>query len=796
MSVSLLDYVFSVSVGFSGGVMAAWAYSEFRCVAPIPSSDSAQQAPFHKPKSRQHFDQSDLSNSCRLNHALHVRMNSRSRDSQATGAGCRRSHVSCDNSDSKAKIWPKRSVNFSNRTLFNTGWNDVYFSSKNSTAAPLVDSYTSSSSEDEELPETPSNQPPSSEPPSLTAIPTELLLSFYLGCHPNPWDKLNENLAQLRRFCTPEQKKGLWDDYQRSLNESIKSADENEIPTFILRRLSVLHINKAYSRATGFFSGRSETLTMFNISPKSALNKIANALPKMISNRYVDTFTMMNYQVYTASGKMLDIVLHVTIKRDVFGLFMFFILRGIFHHEEGKEGEVAAYDREGKLVDLDEIKTLVHKYNAIDIICSQYGCSVHSSIKMWNNGSWGKRAHPKFISTFMTPFQCSNGSKENSPIFRSGRKSSGRHINCGNQYLRMATQTQSFNPVRLRQRIACAGCRKSHVSCDTCKRVSLCWGEHAGLSLVLESKDVDCNVRRSDGPYMQDPSSDSSEEMMDELFLGWESIRTQLGESPAMKSPTVTSPSTSTATLFSSSMNAFNMAPVPDRYDGPSYKEQSVTSKTSDGNNSSMSEPPSLAAYDTYISLRFKNMVGIGIEEEWKEISKTMSQLRDFCTPEQKKGLWDDYQNSLNESIKSADEIQIPTVIWRRHLILYINKAYSQTTGFPQGDPSESLTIFQMAPKSSIALITKAIPKIIMRTHIERFTIMNWETYHANGSTSFMALHVTAKRDVFGQLKYFVGHGISHHAPVEQCGLVAYDDRGRTVDLGEIGEIISIQRRG
>ncbi|PRP85301.1 hypothetical protein PROFUN_06903 [Planoprotostelium fungivorum] len=308
------------------------------------------------------------------------------------GAGCRKSHISCDRSarpcarcvrrgipceevsrharedelDSsepsnistdRAPIRPRsRSTDDFNQyeTFPDLGfpsynWNNIDFLSDTSPGSTLSTSSNplklSSDISD------PMDPPTCDPPPSLTTIETDVLDPFepYLQ-HPNPWERINNTISQLRDFCTPEQKRRLWEDYRNSLSASIRSADDLQIPTLIHRRHNILYINKAYSQATGFPEGEpGDTLTVFQLSPKPALSVFINALPQLISNRYIKTFSITNFRVYDSRGNTLGVMLYVTIKRDIFGLFKFFVAHGIFHHGDLNQQEITAFDAEGKL---------------------------------------------------------------------------------------------------------------------------------------------------------------------------------------------------------------------------------------------------------------------------------------------------------------------------------------------------------------------------------------------------------------------------------------------------------------
>ncbi|PRP87449.1 hypothetical protein PROFUN_00660 [Planoprotostelium fungivorum] len=286
-----------------------------------------------------------------------------------------------------------------------------------------------------------------------------------------------------------------------------------------------------------------------------------------------------------------------------------------------------------------------------------------------------------------------------------------------------------------------AACRKVHTSCDKCEelfaRSRLKSSQHDLVHVASEEKYL-VKSHRYDNPSQRESNNHQSDQVMDELFLDWDFRSVLL---PA------------TDAFFSSSNRGTNSS-------------EPLSSPPGSLDPSIVPDPPSLASIEREEFNKVTHGVGLTCEPVWREYNKTVTQLRDFCTSKQKKQLWDEYRNGLNESIKSADDIQ----------------AYAEATGFPQGDPGDHLTIFEMSPKQALVDVIKFIPTLITTRQIEKFSIMNYEVSCVDGKVARMAMHVTVKRDVFGLINYFVAHGIFHHdhtSPLQPQLIAAYDGQGK-----------------
>ncbi|PRP85418.1 tyramine oxidase [Planoprotostelium fungivorum] len=302
---------------------------------------------------------------------------------------------------------------------------------------------------------------------------------------------------------------------------------------------------------------------------------------------------------------------------------------------------------------------------------------------------------------------------------------------------------------------------------------------------VVTQKGIPCEEptigrprKRTDDPYVSSITAvDPTLELMNELFTTWETP-----SPPSSDDVHVTQDQMSSSPL-QSPLDPSSVSSRSHVDDHPIQSDQDIAAEIS-ATFSSM--PPSLTTFEfdeteSFVSRRSKEL-GNDITSDqaiWRGINQTIRQLRLFCTPDQKRELWNSFQCRLNESIKMADEMQIPTIIWRRHVIVYINKAYSAATGFPQGDPCESLNTFDVAPKSTLILMRKVLPQIFISSHIQKFQIMHQGVLDVKGNILPGVMHITIKRDIFGLMEYCIGHAVFHTDSKEH--ILTFDEEGRLI---------------
>ncbi|PRP85400.1 hypothetical protein PROFUN_06946 [Planoprotostelium fungivorum] len=186
-------------------------------------------------------------------------------------------------------------------------------------------------------------------------------------------------------------------------------------------------------------------------------------------------------------------------------------------------------------------------------------------------------------------------------------------------------------------------------------------------------------------------------------------------------------------------------------------------------------EPPSLTVLtperDTLIRRRF-NRLGYDVSNDelvWRAINETIGYIREHCTIQQKRRLWTTFQQSIS----------IPTIIWKRDAIYYINQAYSDVTGFPEGDPGETLTMFDLVRPSLLAATRAVVAQIYLDGHIKKYQMMDQPLIKRDGTTIRCSFICTVKRDVFGFLEYLVGHCI--FGTTENTGTVIIAPDGKSV---------------
>ncbi|PRP85046.1 ankyrin-2-like [Planoprotostelium fungivorum] len=300
------------------------------------------------------------------------------------------------------------------------------------------------------------------------------------------------------------------------------------------------------------------------------------------------------------------------------------------------------------------------------------------------------------------------------------------------------TQTiLNAEPIRLRNKTACAACRKSHVSCDANRPCPRCIRK--GIPCEQPTPGHTQKRRRADDPFTQsDLTSDPSSDLLDDFLTGWNFFVPDAATTTESESPVLDFSDTESSRIaFDHMMNPITDVPTP----------PSITYPLD----------------DNFMKRKFQE-AGIDVNDNvavWKGIHETIEHFAKLCTIEQKKKLWNTFRQSLEESIRNADSVEIPVIIWGKFAtIYYINKAYADTTGFPSGVPGDNVSLFDIIQPDLMNLVRKLLPQIFLNRDINKFQLNDEAVPNKEGKLMRGSVITTIKRDVFGLPEYFVGHAI------------------------------------